>query len=345
MECSTFTFESDHTSLTLLVIYKQPTSITITFCEELATILEEGITSMKSNIMIIGDFNIHIEHIANLDTITFSDFLDSFNLQNHVNFPTYIAKHHLDLCITEWDSSPFQSISKDHLILIHNFIHAKLKAQKPYVSPKRISYRKLKSINHGLFKVDLPTKLTECLSSISSCSARDLVEIYNHACTKILNEHAPVTNKVISLIHNQPWFNENIRKEIQLCRKKEALLYRNPCTYTFLTFHNQRSYCANLIRSSQKSYYNNFIYENKKDYKTLFNLTNSLLGKSDDLLLPSIRDLKSLAEDFIVFFGDEVDMIMKNYKRVWTNINQSSLNLSLRLPPSLTNSNQLMYLK
>ena len=56
---------------------------------------------MKSIIMIIGDFNIHMENIAKPNTITFSDFLDSFSLQNHVNFPTHIAKHHLDLCRTE----------------------------------------------------------------------------------------------------------------------------------------------------------------------------------------------------------------------------------------------------
>ena len=47
MECSTFAGKSDQTTLTLLIIYKQPTSSTITFCEKLATILEEGITSMK----------------------------------------------------------------------------------------------------------------------------------------------------------------------------------------------------------------------------------------------------------------------------------------------------------
>ena len=98
---------------------------------------------MKSNIMKIGDFNINMKITANPDTITFSDFLDSFNLQNHVNIPTHIAKHHLDLCITERDSGLFQSISKGHLISGHNFIHAKLRAPKPYVSPKRILYRKL----------------------------------------------------------------------------------------------------------------------------------------------------------------------------------------------------------
>ena len=81
--------------------------------------------------------------------------------------------------------------------------------------------------------------------------------------------------------------------------------------YTFQAFYNQRHYCANLIRSSQKSYHNNLIQENKEDYKTLFNLTNSLLGKSDKLPLPPTRDLKSLAEDFIVSFGYKVDMIMK----------------------------------
>ena len=77
------------------------------------------------------------------------------------------------------------------------------------------------------------------------------------------------------------------------------------------SLYNQRHYCTNLIRSSQKSSYNNLIRENKQDYKTLFDLTNSLLGKSDKLPLPPTRDLKSLAEDFSVFFGDKVDTIMK----------------------------------
>ena len=184
MECSTFAVKSDQMNLILLVIYKQPTSSTITFCEGLATILEEGITLMKSNIMIIGDFNIHMENTANPNTITFSDFLDSFNLRNHVNFPPHIANHHIDLCITERDSGLFQSISKGHLILDNNFMHAKLRAPKPYVSPKRISYRKLKNINHDLFKTDLSTNLTESLNSISGPSARDLVSIYNNACSK-----------------------------------------------------------------------------------------------------------------------------------------------------------------
>ena len=186
--------------------------------------------------MIIGDFHIHMENTANPNTITFSDFLDSFNLQKHVNFPTHIANHHIDLCITERASGLLQSISKGHLILDHNFVHANLRAPKPYVSPKRISYRNLKNINHDLFKTDWSTNLTETLNSISSCSARDLAKVYNNVCTKTLNQGAIVKEKVVRLIHNQPWFDDNIRKEMQLHRKKEALLYRDPCTYTFQAF-------------------------------------------------------------------------------------------------------------
>ena len=49
---------------------------------------------MKLNIMIFDNFNIHMENTANPNNITFSDFLDTFNLKNHVNFPTHIANHH-----------------------------------------------------------------------------------------------------------------------------------------------------------------------------------------------------------------------------------------------------------
>ena len=99
MECSTFAVKSDQTNLTLLVIYKKPTSSTITFCEELTTILEEGITSMKSNIMIIGNFNIHIENTANLirssqspTTMTSSEKTNKVTKPSSISQTVYLVK-------------------------------------------------------------------------------------------------------------------------------------------------------------------------------------------------------------------------------------------------------------
>ena len=58
----------------------------ITFCEELAEALEWDITGNTKQLVMIGDFNIHMDSRDNSDTIIFNDFLESFRLENRVHF-------------------------------------------------------------------------------------------------------------------------------------------------------------------------------------------------------------------------------------------------------------------
>ena len=70
------------------------------FLDDLAEFLEEVLTSY-SNIIIEGDFNLHVDDIANPDAQVFLDLLTAFGLQNHVNFPTHKSGHTLDLILNE----------------------------------------------------------------------------------------------------------------------------------------------------------------------------------------------------------------------------------------------------
>ena len=54
----------------------------------------------SGNILIVGDFNFHVDNTRSSDTITFNKILESFNLQQHVNEPTHKQGHTLDLIIT-----------------------------------------------------------------------------------------------------------------------------------------------------------------------------------------------------------------------------------------------------
>ena len=41
---------------------------------------------MTGKLVLLGDFNIHMDVVDDIDMITFNDFLDSFNLENLVHF-------------------------------------------------------------------------------------------------------------------------------------------------------------------------------------------------------------------------------------------------------------------
>ena len=64
-------------------------------------LLEHNISQDRGNLLNICDFNIHMDDVNHPDTITFTDFLQSFSLVNTAGFQTHKSKHILDLIITD----------------------------------------------------------------------------------------------------------------------------------------------------------------------------------------------------------------------------------------------------
>ena len=65
-------------TLNLYVIYRFPNTSVLMFCTELDTVLERNILDTTGKLVLLGDFNIHMDVVDDSDTITFNDFLDSF---------------------------------------------------------------------------------------------------------------------------------------------------------------------------------------------------------------------------------------------------------------------------
>ena len=116
--------------INLFVIYWFPNTSVLTFCNDLADVLEESILNLTGYVLLVGNFNIHVDQVHNLDSITFSDFLDSFGLSNKVQFLTHKHQHTLDLVISSCMDGFIQSVFRGHLLSNHNFIHWKLRVGK-----------------------------------------------------------------------------------------------------------------------------------------------------------------------------------------------------------------------
>ena len=78
-------------TLNLYIIYRHSNSSVLQFTESLANLLEENILSDHGELILTGDFNIHMDMPHLSDTILFNDFLDTFNLTNRVSFPTHLS--------------------------------------------------------------------------------------------------------------------------------------------------------------------------------------------------------------------------------------------------------------
>ena len=105
----------------------------------------------------VGDFNIHVNDITNLDIITFRDFLDSFNLKDMVSFLTHKFGHTIDLLLQDLDANIVHDTMRGFMLSDHDCVNCILNVEKPTRPTKMVSFRKLKSINQKAFKMD-PSK-------------------------------------------------------------------------------------------------------------------------------------------------------------------------------------------
>ena len=92
------------TWLGIVIIYRQPSSPVhpfsiSTFFAEFFDYLESVIMSSEP-LVLLGDFNIHVDVPTDMHAIQFRDLLDSMGLQQHVKRLTHVHGHTLDLLMT-----------------------------------------------------------------------------------------------------------------------------------------------------------------------------------------------------------------------------------------------------
>ena len=124
MKAHRFNIKDFASSINLYIIYKYPNSSVLSFCNEITELLEYNVANDRGHTILLGDFNIHLDDIHNPNTITFTDLLESLNLQNRVTFPTHIHNHALDLVIDDITSPIIHEVKKGHLLADHNFVLA-----------------------------------------------------------------------------------------------------------------------------------------------------------------------------------------------------------------------------
>ena len=183
MEISTYQMRFASTCLQINVLYRPPKTSVIKFCTELTTLIERYIMDRGKAIR-VGDFNIHVNDVTNLDTITFRNFLDSFHLKNMFSFLTHKSHHTINLFLQDIDANIVQDTIRGFMLSDHNFVDCILNVGKPTNPTKMVSFMKVKSINQKAFKTDL-SKVLERLDK------QALDDKYDNILQSVLDIHAP----------------------------------------------------------------------------------------------------------------------------------------------------------
>jgi exonuclease III len=317
IECSVSTSKNQ---LRLCIIYRPPPSRqnglkTSQFFDEWSTYLDR-LTTLPQEIIITGDLNFHLDDVEDASVHRFTGQLDAHGLKQHVTGATHIHGHTLDVVITREISSIIQGNvlivdpclfdNKGNQCGDHLGIEVTLAHSKPQNRRKVITFRRLCDVSLPDFIKDIQSSAT--LSC--TCGTTDsLVEAYNFGLKTLLDKHAPLQKRIVTLRPNALWYTEELREAKHKRRKAERLWRRTKLTIHHQLYKDKCSEVGKLLVKSKSTYYSNKISECGRNQKQLFKITQNLMGQKGEVILPSSFSDEDLANKFSDFFISKITTI------------------------------------
>ena len=298
-------------SMDVCVIYRPPSASSSLkqFIDDFSCLLDY-LLFKNSSLLIAGDFNIHVKNVSP-NTSLFLETLSAYDLKQHIQVPTHIHGHTLDLLITrQSDKNTVTDVMVVDGLSDHSAIICKLNLTKPPAAKSVIHTRNIKSINI----VSFMEKITE-LSLLGNCSNSDVsesVECYNSLLRTVLDEYAPVKQRCVTVRPNTKWYCQDIANKKLQRRKLERKWLKSGLESDRKKYQNQRQLVQLSVRAAKTSY-NSMLVESCTSTRQLFRVANVLLNRSKKSPLPTYANL---ADRFNKFFVEKI----QNVRSALTNI-------------------------
>src|SRR6267154_1266267 len=278
-------------SFILLLIYRPPptTKSTIpptpvsnsfsSFFSDFSLLLEDLVAS-PSELIITGDFNLHLDDSSCSKSTSFLSLLHTFDLTQLVSFSTHSDGHTLDLLITRASSSILSNI--DYSILPSSFSdHSAILSSLNVPSSSRPPsitkvIRNTKSIHIPSFSNDI---LSSPLFTTSPHSLSSYLDLSSSTISLLLYKHAPSKTITCSSKTLKPFITPAILKQKSIRSRLEAAYRRCKSEINKLNFRRQANLVSKLITLSRRSYFRNLITQTSKDPKRLWSALDSLLSR------------------------------------------------------------------
>ena len=117
------------------------------FLDDLADIFEKHLMS-HTNIIVTGDFNLHMDKMDDPDVNLFKDTIQACDLDCQVDFPIHWSGHTLDLALTETTGNIKTSMCKPGVFLSDQCsVKSIFNIKKATLERKELSYKKIDAID------------------------------------------------------------------------------------------------------------------------------------------------------------------------------------------------------
>ena len=180
------------------------------------TVWLASISGSFSNMIVLGDFNIHINDENDNEAGIFVDTMIALGFNQHVSFPMHRAGNILDLVFTETcNSTEVKSCTPGPILSDHTAVKIVVTQSTQYIQRKFIKYRKLRDINIDQLNNDLE------VSDIVNGPIDDMVDELESKLLQALDKHAPEITKTVTVRHRLPWYTDKIKEQKRRKHRRE----------------------------------------------------------------------------------------------------------------------------
>ena len=304
-ECLELSISSSlRNALQLCVVYRPGSAlVSKQFFEEFSCLLESA-TLASGQLVITGDFNIHMDNIDCKGAKIMKDILYSAGLKQHVSEPTHRRGHVLDLLITRdfQDTVSNISVVRD-LPSDHSAIMCDVVISRPPPTKRVIKSRQLRAIDSDVFREEVVGSLSMFGDSTSD-DVNEMVGLFNASLSDLLDNHAPFKTREFSLRPQAPWYTDSVRASKRSKRQLERRWQKSKLTVDEDAFRDQCRQYKKDLDNAKTEYHCAQI--SACDTRQLFRLVNQLSVHKPSKELPSHNSKKDLANRFSKFFNQKI---------------------------------------
>ena len=230
----------------------------------LATFLDEftnwiaDVLAEYSGIVMVGDFNIHINNNEDQEATIFVETLEALDLQIQNYKSTHKCGNTLDLIISE-DNDRVKVLETQNgpYVSDHCAVEGLLNINRNEVKHKSITFRKIKAINRDQFMSDLRFDV------YPDNSIKDLANILEYELERVLHLRAPVQKMSISSWKRSPWFTPEVKRQKHLVRRKEKIWRKYQQDHKFVALRVETNKYCKLLKSAKLSVTSDLVKECK----------------------------------------------------------------------------------
>ena len=264
------------------------------------------LVSSAHQLMIVGDFNYHMDSATDSNSVSFLNVISSLNLQQHVQFPTHTSGHTLDLVLTRANDNFISNVSStSYLPSDHVAVICSMNIRKPKPIKVKIRTRKIQQINIEAFRQDI---LLSELYSFSSDNVNEQVDQFEYSLSSLLDKHAPEVTRIITSRPESPWYCDDLRQLKRELRALERKAFPNGLEIDRENFRKAAHHYSNQLGSARSKHHRDQLRECTP--RELFKKVEQLTRPTTSLTIPTTDGTgDSLAERFVMYFAEKVENI------------------------------------